>query len=310
MFFSVLFFADVKKVSADEISEITDSVSATVQEIETIEVPEVSDLLESPSAIETAAVDSNVRYVAVNSLKIRKKASASSKSLGKITWKTEVQYLGKTGSWSKISYNEITGYIKTSNLTSVYPEVTYSDAYTRYVTQKATIRKTPCSASTSGGTYSKGKSLTCYGTSGEWTVIKKSGKEYFIQTKYLSETKPKTTEGEDVVAYAKKFIGNKYVWGGTSLTKGADCSGFTQSVFKKFGYSIPRTSSAQRKAGKAVKLSNRKPGDLICYSGHVAIYIGDNKIVHASNSKPYPRGGIKISSMYIKKIKSVRRIVK
>lgn len=123
-------------------------------------------------------------------------------------------------------------------------------------------------------------------------------------------SKKKKTTGKDVVAYAKKFVGNKYKWGGTSLTKGTDCSGFTQSVYKHFGYKIPRTSSAQRKAGKGVKVSNRKAGDLICYSGHVALYIGNNKIVHASNSKPYPKGGIKISKYNYRKIKAVRRIIK
>ena len=101
-----------------------------------------------------------------------------------------------------------------------------------------------------------------------------------------------------------------YVYGGTSLTNGADCSGFTQSVYKHFGYKLPRTSSEQRKSGKSVSFSNRKVGDLICYSGHVGIYIGNNKIVHASNSKPYPKGGIKISSVTIMKVKAVRRIVK
>ncbi len=119
-----------------------------------------------------------------------------------------------------------------------------------------------------------------------------------------------TSKRQKVVSFAKKFVGNKYRWGGTSLTHGTDCSGFTQSVYKHFGYRLPRTSSSQRHAGTGVRLSQRKVGDLICYSGHVAIYIGNNKIVHASNSKPYPRGGIKISSMYIKQIKAVRRIIK
>lgn len=129
------------------------------------------------------------------------------------------------------------------------------------------------------------------------------------QPKKTTTKKSKPT-GKDVVKYAKKFVGNKYKWGGTSLTKGADCSGFTQSVYKHFGYKLPRTSSAQRKAGKGVKVSQRKAGDLICYSGHVAIYMGSNKIVHASNSKPYPKGGIKISRYNYRKIKAVRRIIK
>ena len=121
------------------------------------------------------------------------------------------------------------------------------------------------------------------------------------------------SKGQQVVQYAKKFVGNKYKYGGTSLTNGTDCSGFTRGVYKKFGKSLPHSSSAQRNCGKKVKggIKNAKAGDLICYNGHVAIYMGNNKIVHASNSAPYPRGGIKISNnAKYRKIVTVRRIVK
>lgn len=102
--------------------------------------------------------------------------------------------------------------------------------------------------------------------------------------------------GQQIANKACEYIGNKYVYGGTSLTNGIDCSGFVQAIHRKFGISTPRTSGAQRSGGKSVKYSEMLPGDVVCYSGHVAIYIGGNKIVHASNSAPYPRGGIKISS--------------
>lgn len=102
--------------------------------------------------------------------------------------------------------------------------------------------------------------------------------------------------GQQIASMGCKYIGNKYVYGGNSLTNGIDCSGFVQQIHKKFGISTPRTSSALRYGGKAVSYSNMLPGDVVCYSGHVAIYIGNNTIVHASNSAPYPRGGIKTSS--------------
>lgn len=302
-----------KEVRADEISDITDQVQEVADEVSetTDEVTEAVEQAASADVQEVPQTDAEAefRYVAVDSMKVYKKADSSSKLLGKVKWKKKVTYIKETKKWSKITYKDITGYVLTTNLTEKCPVVTKKDPYVRYVKKKATIRKTPSTASTSGGSYEKGKKLTCYGISDGWTLIKKSDKEYFIQTKYLSKTKPKAT-GTDVVKYAKKFIGNKYKYGGTSLTKGTDCSGFTQSVYKHFGYKIPRTSSEQRSAGKSVKFANRKAGDIICYSGHVAIYIGDNKIVHASNSKPYPKGGIKISSVYIKEIKSVRRIIK
>ncbi|MBU5458832.1 C40 family peptidase [Anaerostipes sp. MSJ-23] len=120
------------------------------------------------------------------------------------------------------------------------------------------------------------------------------------------------TTGEQVVSYAKQFVGNKYKWGGTSLTNGTDCSGFTMSVYRKFGKSIPHSSSGQRSVGTRVNgLKNAKAGDLICYDGHVALYMGGNKIVHASNSAPYPKGGIKISNNAgYRKIVAIRRLVK
>ena len=116
--------------------------------------------------------------------------------------------------------------------------------------------------------------------------------------------------GAEIASYAQKFVGNPYVYGGTSLTNGTDCSGFTMSIYAQFGYSIPRTSGAQSGYGTAVSLSNVKAGDLIFYKngssvGHVALYIGGGQVVHASN----PSDGIKISGMYYRKPCSARRIV-
>ena len=102
--------------------------------------------------------------------------------------------------------------------------------------------------------------------------------------------------GDAVVAYASQFIGNPYVYGGNSLTNGIDCSGFTQQVFAHFGYSISRTSDSQAGDGRGISYSQSRAGDIIVYSGHVAILTGDGGIVHASNSAPYPQGGIKYSS--------------
>ncbi len=116
--------------------------------------------------------------------------------------------------------------------------------------------------------------------------------------------------GASVVAYAKQFIGNPYVYGGNSLTNGIDCSGFTQQIFGHFGYSLPRTSGAQASSGVGIKYSEHRAGDLIVYPGHVAILTGDGGIVHASNSAPYPKGGIKYTAnaLYRDYI-AVRRIV-
>lgn len=112
--------------------------------------------------------------------------------------------------------------------------------------------------------------------------------------------------GAEIASFACQFIGNPYVSGGTSLTDGADCSGFTFSVFKHFGYNIPRTSSEQLSCGTGVDYSQAQAGDLVCYAGHVGIYIGNGMIVHASS----PATGIKTTVATYRPILSVRRVVK
>lgn len=111
--------------------------------------------------------------------------------------------------------------------------------------------------------------------------------------------------GQDVVNYACQFVGNPYKYGGTSLTNGADCSYFVQACFAQYGISLPRTSYLQRSAGQAVSYNNAKPGDIICYAGHVAIYMGNGKIVHAANS----RQGICYGSATYRTIVAVRRVL-
>lgn len=111
--------------------------------------------------------------------------------------------------------------------------------------------------------------------------------------------------GKKVAKFACQYIGNPYVSGGTSLTNGADCSGFTYRVYQEFGYSIPRTSYQQRSVGTGVSYEEAQPGDLICYEGHVALYIGGGLIVHASSVKT----GIKVSKAQYRAILAVRRII-
>ena len=117
-------------------------------------------------------------------------------------------------------------------------------------------------------------------------------------------------DGSAVVSYALQFVGNPYVYGGTSLTRGTDCSGFTMSVFKKFGISLPRTSGEQSRTGKKIKVSDAQPGDLIFYTSggrvnHVAICIGGGRVVHASNE----RTGITTSSLRYRTPYCARRVI-
>ena len=176
------------------------------------------------------------------------------------------------------------------------------------------LRKAKSKSSKTIKRLSVGTKVTVLSTSGSWRKIKVGNKTGYALKKYvyISINAPKLrgstyNKGKTVANFAQRFVGNPYVWGGTNLNTGADCSGFVKSVYKSFGYNLPRSSSSQRRAGRKVSYSNKQPGDLICYNGHVAIYIGNGKIVHASSRKT----GIKISpKANYRKVLSVRRIVK
>lgn len=125
-----------------------------------------------------------------------------------------------------------------------------------------------------------------------------------------SYSAPSSGSGSSIASYACKFVGNPYSWGGSSLTRGADCSGFTMSVYAQFGYSLPHSAAAQAGRGRKVSLSSLQPGDLIFYRngsriGHVALYIGGGRVVHASNKKD----GIKISNYRYRQPACARRII-
>lgn len=140
---------------------------------------------------------------------------------------------------------------------------------------------------------------------------KKSEEQSKKEEKPSVSTSKGSGTGKEIAAYAQKFTGNPYVWGGVSLTNGADCSGFVYTIFGQFGYSLPRQSRDQAKAGRKVSIDERQPGDLIFYTNsknvvnHVGIYIGNDKIVHAANS----RQGIIISKYNYRKVYCVRRVV-
>ncbi len=159
-----------------------------------------------------------------------------------------------------------------------------------------------------------GTAVTVYGTSGSWRKVSVAGKTGYVpkQYVYVSTKAPSLTgstykKGQTVAEFAQRFVGNPYVWGGTDLNRGADCSGFIGSIYRSFGYKLPRSSSELRSAGRKVSYSQKQPGDIICYNGHVAMYIGNGKIVHASSRKT----GIKISQRAnYRSIVCVRRIVK
>ena len=133
----------------------------------------------------------------------------------------------------------------------------------------------------------------------------KKGSAYNVDSASVISSSGGSASGKEIASYACRYVGGPYVSGGTSLTEGCDCSGFTYAVYKAFGYNIPRTSTAQRSIGRGVNYSEAQPGDIICYAGHVALYIGNGQIVHAST----PSTGIKYGYATYKEILAVRRVV-
>lgn len=131
--------------------------------------------------------------------------------------------------------------------------------------------------------------------------VERDGRYYY----YDDETGAMLGLGEQIVKYAEKFLGTPYTWGGTSPDTGFDCSGFTQYVYSNFGIDLDRTSSAQRRQGEAVDEDDIMPGDLVCYSGHVAIYVGNGQVIHS----PQEGEVVKISNMHMMSIITIRRFI-
>lgn len=211
--------------------------------------------------------------------------------------------------------NVILAAAMTITLLAVGKPMDASAAQTGYVTADAlTVRSQDSKTSKSVGYVHKGDSVTIKDSSNGFYQITYKGKTAYVSQKYVSSKKvtasatkkTSSSKGQQIANYATKFVGNPYRWGGTSLTRGADCSGFIKAVYQKFGYNLPHSSSALRSKGTGVSSSNKKAGDVVCYSGHVALYIGNNKIVHAANS----RKGIIISNVSYMKVVAIRRIVK
>lgn len=251
--------------------------------------------------------------VNVNVLNVRSKPTTSSAIVSKTYLGQKLSIISKEGNWYKIKIaNEKTAYVYSQYVNKEDNSVKQTESAKITTTSgrvNVPILNLRASSSTSSkiiGKLYQNEIVSILNTNGDWYYIKTSkNKTGYVFSTYISkvDTSNNNYSNNDirnqVVEYAKKFIGNRYVYGGNSLTNGIDCSGFTQQVLKKFGYSINRTSATQIKNGKRISASELLPGDLVFYGykgviSHVGMYIGDGKIIHASD----PKRGILVSGLY------------
>lgn len=255
-----------------------------------------------------------------NYLNVRENASTDSSVVGIMKKDAVAEITGEQDGWYQISSGSITGYVKAEYLT-VGDQALLDSVKSRKAQINTETLKVRSEASTEASVVTlvgqdEQLTVTDEQTPG-WIKVQTADGEGYISSDYatVADTyqyaeKPQTESSESgskssVAGYALQFVGNPYVWGGTSLTNGVDCSGFVMQVYAHYGISLPHSSSALRSVGRGVSYSEAQPGDIVCYSGHVGIYIGGGQIVHASN----PRDGIKVSSATYKNILAVRRVM-
>lgn len=262
-------------------------------------------------------------------LNVREAASTEADVVGKMPNNAGCEILGVEGEWTKIKSGKVEGYVKSEYLLSGDAALVRAEEVKQTIATVTTttlyVREQPNTECSIITMMPQGEELEVIEELDGWVKINVDSDEGYVSSDYveISTELPKAmtlTEiryGQGVsdvrvslVQYATQFIGNPYVWGGTSLTRGADCSGFVLSVFANYGISLPHSSRAQANCGTKISASEAQPGDLFFYGNgssinHVAIYIGNGQVVHASS----PKSGIKISSAYYRTPVKVVRII-
>ena len=264
-----------------------------------------------------------------SSLNVREQPDTNSDIVGKMQNDAGCEILEDDGEWLKIESGQVTGYVKAEYIITGEAAVAKAQEVMKTIatvtTQTLNVRAEMNTDCTKLALMPEGEELEVLNQYDGWVEVDLDGDVGYASTDYveISQQLPKAqtmTElkyGQGVsdtrvslVAYATQFVGNPYVWGGTSLTRGADCSGFVLSVYANYGVYLPHSSRAQAGCGTRISASEAQPGDLFFYGSgkginHVAIYIGNGQIVHASS----PSTGIKISNAYYRSPVCVVRVL-
>ena len=251
-------------------------------------------------------------------LNIRKKAGTDSKVVGKMTNHDACEILGTKGDWVKVTSGKVKGYVKKEYLVTgdEADKIAEEEMITVATVNTTTLRVREETSVDSAilSLVGEGEDLVVEEIKDDWYKVEVDDQKGYISGDYVeiskklptAETVTELKYGDGVsdarvslVQFALQFVGNPYVWGGTSLTNGIDCSGFTMQVYARYGISLPHHAASQPGYGTRVSAAEARPGDLFFYGsgssiGHVGIYIGNGQIVHASNR----RTGIKISSAF------------
>ncbi len=237
-------------------------------------------------------VGTRIATVTTTTLKVREQPGMDETVLGLVPIEDELTVLEELDGWVKVSIEEGEGYVSNEYVslsTEFVKAESKEEEEARLAKEKAEREAANAAAAKAIAAQKKSASGNKSSSSSPAAVVSGGG----------------SGTGTSVASFATQFVGNPYVYGGTSLTNGTDCSGFVMSVYNNYGVSLPHSSGALRSAGSDVGgLGNAQPGDIVCYSGHVGIYIGNGNIVHASTAAT----GIKISNASYRNVLSVRRI--
>lgn len=236
------------------------------------------------------SVGTRVAKVNTQTLNVRVDASTDSGILGQVPDGEELTVVDEIDGWTKVSIEEGDGWVANEfvETSTHYTTAESKEEEEARLKKEEEERKAAEEAARKASEKSSQKSNSSSSNSG-------SSRSY---------NPPSGGNGQAVADYACQFIGNPYVYGGTSLTNGADCSGFVMSVYAQFGIGLPHSSSGMRSVGYEVSQDAMQPGDIVCYSGHVGIYVGGGTIVNASTEAT----GIKYTNAYYRGIITVRRI--